>query len=401
MSLDRRQPGIYLDHNATTPVLPEVAAAMAECQRTAFANPSSQHEPGRHARRLLEDAREEIASLLGAELSGPLADRLIFTSSGTEANNLAVLGLAGDRPGRLVTSAIEHPSVLGPAAEFARRGGRWTQLPTLKSGLVDLAGLVETLAEDRPQLASLMWANNDTGVVQPVVEMAAICQTAGVPVHTDAVQAVGKLPIHFRNHGLAMLSAGAHKLHGPRGIGLLLVRHDVPLRPMMFGGPQEFELRPGTPAVALAVGFQVALRLAVSELQARAERLTEIQRQFEATLREGAPNLVVHGQGAPRLPTTSSISLPGCDRRAMLIALDLAGVACSSGSACASGSEEPSPTLVAMGCTDDQLQGSLRFSFGATTTLAEGVEAVRRILKIYNELRGEKSSAKSPSAARQ
>lgn len=397
---------IYLDHNATTPLLPQAAQAMAACQRLAFANPSSQHAAGRLARRFLEDAREEIASLLGARLSGPLADRLVFTSSGTEANNLALLGLAGRSAGHVVTSGIEHPSVLGPAAEIVRLGGRWTKLPTTPHGTANLAPLAAALAadsqnNDRPQLASLMWANNDTGALQPLAELVSLCQPAGVPVHTDAVQAIGKLPIDFHGLDLSLLTAAAHKIHGPRGIGLLIARHDVPLRPILFGGPQELELRPGTPTVALAVGFQTALRLAVAEMQARRLQLAAVQRQFEQSLSEGVLNLVVHGAGAGRLPTTSSVSLPGCDRRAMLMALDLAGVACSSGSACASGSEEPSPTLVAMGCSESQLGSSLRFSFGATTTAAEVAEAVRRILRIYNELRDEKTSTKNLSAARQ
>lgn len=391
---------IYLDHNATTPLLPDVAEAMADAQGRALGNPSSQHSAGRLARRLLEDAREEIAAALGAELSGPRADRMIFTSGGTEANNLAILGVANDGPCHIVTSGIEHPSVRGPAGELVRRGGRWTTLPTTPEGTADISKLSEIIADHRPRLIGLMWANNDTGVLQPIERVAALGKEEQLLVHSDAVQAVGKLPIRFRHSGLALLTAAAHKLHGPLGIGLLLVRHDVPLRPILFGGPQEQELRAGTPAVALAVGFQVALRLASRQMQARLERLAAIQAEFEQTLKEGAPNLVVHGARACRLSTTSCISLPGCDRRAMLMALDLAGVRCSSGSACASGSEEPSPTLVAMGCSEAELAGSLRFSFGATTTADEARLGVERILRIYNELRGKKTSTNSPAAAR-
>lgn len=388
---DERSNPIYLDHNATTPLCPAAAQAMAECQAQAFANPSSQHAPGRLARRLLEDAREEIAALLGARLSGPRADRLIFTSGGTEANNLALLGMEAPHERRVLLSGLEHPSVRRPAEEIARRGGTLVDLPVTSRGTVDLSGLEALLAENRPTLASLMWANNDTGVVQPLPEFVARCSAAGVAVHTDAVQAVGKLPVDFRGTGAALLTAAAHKLHGPRGIGLLLARHDAALQPLLFGGPQEFELRPGTEAVALAVGFQAALRAATAEQQSQATRLGEIQRRFEASLRQGLSNIVIHGAAAVRLPTTTSVSILGCDRRSLVMALDLAGVACSSGSACASGSEEPSPTLVAMGCSAAELESSLRFSIGVTTTVDQIDQAARRIIRICNELRGEKS----------
>jgi cysteine desulfurase len=381
---------IYLDHSATTPLLPKVASAMDECYRHAFANPSSQHAAGRRARQVIEDAREYIAELLGARLAGREPDRLIFTSGGTESNNLAVRSLAGDTPGRIVISAIEHPSVIGPAEFLAARGWEVVRLGVDGNGTVRLDELAAILNGGKPiQLVAIMLGNNETGVVQPIGRIAAMCNERSVPLHADAVQVAGKLPVNFQKLGAATLSFAAHKFHGPRGIGGLLVRGDVPasaLRPLLFGGVQEGGLRPGTEPVALVVGMRCALELFWRESDERPKRLAGLRDRFESRLRAAVPNIVVNSAGAERLPHTSNVSFPGLDRRALVMALDLEGVACSTGSACASGSSEPSPVLIAMGLSDALVASSLRFSFGATTTESEIDEAVGIICRVVGRM---------------
>jgi cysteine desulfurase len=389
---------IYLDNNATTLILPEVAQAMAECFAAGYANPASQHAPGRRARAVLEDAREGIGRLLGADLSGVNADRVVFTSGGAEANNLAVRGLAqansAAAAGRLVISAIEHPSVVGPAEHLAAQGWRLDRLGVDAEGVAEIDDLV---LDEETRLVSIMLGNNETGVLQPVAEAAARCRATGVLCHTDAVQAVGKAPVDFRALGVDALSCAAHKFHGPRGIGVLIVRHDAPLGPILYGGFQQAGLRPGTESVALAVGMHRALQIWDEEQPARTARMTALRDRLEAALGEGWPEAVINGRQAARLPHTSSVAFPGLDRQALAMALDQAGVACSTGSACASGSSEPSPVLLAMGCPEAVVEGSLRLSLGALTTVEEVDDAARRILRVCNMLRGEKSPGISPS----
>lgn len=389
---------IYLDHNATTPLLPEVAEAMVRSEAAGFANPASQHAAGRKARQLIEEAREGIASLLGADLTGSKPDRLLFTSGGTEANNLALFGLAGGQPGHGIISAIEHPSVAGPAAALVQRGWRITRLAVSSDGVADL-GACRAALDDPPRFASVMLGNNETGVLQPVGAVAAACHAAGVPLHTDAVQVCGKLPVDFRALGVAAMTVSAHKFHGPRGVGALLLRHGVAIEPQLHGGFQQEGLRPGTEPVGLAIGMHAALAVWKRDQQARESHIAGMRNKFEHLLFEGFPNLVVHGRQSARLPHTSCVGFPGLDRQALLMALDLAGVACSTGSACASGSTDPSPVLVAMGCSEEVLNGSLRFSFGVTNTEVEVDEAARRILQICNDLRSRNSARKNARVA--
>jgi cysteine desulfurase len=381
---------IYLDHNATTPTRPDVIEAMAACWRAGHANPASQHQPGQKARRLLEQAREQIASILGADLSGPKGDRLIFTSGGTEANNLAVLGIAhaarGAGPGRVVVSAIEHPSVLGPAEALLDEGWRVDSLGVTSDGAVRVEMLPGLLAPET-RLVSVMLGNHETGVLQPVAELAAVCNEYAVPMHTDAVQVAGKLPVAFRELGVAAMSVAAHKFQGPLGIGALILRHDVVIAPLTFGGHQQAGLRPGTESLALAVGMAKALELWHQERETHARRLQALRDRFEIGLRAGYAELVVNGGAALRLPQTSNVALPGLDGQILLVALDTVGVACSVGSACSSGSTELSTTLLAMGLPRPIVGSSLRFSLGATTTREEVAEAVRRILQVVGELR--------------
>ena len=377
---------IYLDHNATAPILPEVAAAMTECYAAGHANPASQHFAGRRARQIVEDCREAIGRLLGAEVDCLEADRLIFTSGGTEANNLALAGLCSDNLAGLAISAIEHPSIVGAAERLEQQGHRLQRLRVTSTGVADLDHLSEILRTP-PRLLSLMLGNNETGVLQPVREAAELCAQSGVLLHTDAVQVVGKLPVNFRELGVAAMSLSAHKFHGPVGIGALLVRQGVELSPLLVGGHQQAGLRPGTEAVALVVGLRTALECWHREQTERLERLTRLRDHFEQQLHVACPEIVVHGADSPRLPHTSNVSFPGVDRQALLMALDLAGIACSTGSACASGSSEPSPVLVAMGLPEGQISSALRFSLGARTTAAEVSRASTLISQIYKDLR--------------
>jgi cysteine desulfurase len=400
---------IYFDHNATTPMLPEVAAAMAECYAAGYANPASQHQAGRRARQVVEEAREAIGRLVGADVDRFDADRVTFTSGGTEANNLAIAGLGADRPGALIISAIEHPSITGPAERLEKQAQIVERIGVTCDGVIDVekfdamlthVALTQRRSPGDVRLVSVMLGNNETGVLQPVAEIAARCTAAGVPVHTDAVQVVGKLPVDFRALGVAAMTFSAHKFHGPVGIGALVLRHGVSLTPQLVGGFQQAGLRPGTESVPLVVGFRTALELWHRQRDERLAQLTALRDRFEHTLTAACPELVVNSAGAPRLPHTSNIAFPGINRQALLMALDLAGVACSTGSACASGSSEPSPTLVAMGCPQEVLEGSLRFSFGATTTPAEVDEGVGRILAAYKDLRIKNLGRKMPAVGR-
>ncbi|MCE9544023.1 MAG: cysteine desulfurase [Planctomycetia bacterium] len=394
---------IYLDHNATTPLDPRVAAAMAECYQRWPANPASQHAPGRAARRVLEEARDTVAELLGVRLDTRPADQVVFTSGGTEANNLAIRGLVAGTPlktppGEIIVSDLEHPSVLGPADALAAHGLIVRRVEVDPRGTINLDHLAAAINE-HTRLVCLMLASNETGAIQPVAAAAALCQARGAPLHTDAVQVAGKLPIDFHALGAATMSVSAHKLHGPRGVGALLVRGGVQLAPQLFGGFQQAALRPGSESVALPVGFATALRLWHDEARERQERMTGLRDRFEAALRNGWPDLVIHAEQAARLPHTSHVGFAGLDRQALLMALDQVGIACSAGSACASGSSEPSPTLLAMGVPEALAGGSLRLSFGATTTAAEVDESARRILNICNDLQRQSIPRKSPLMA--
>lgn len=393
---------IYLDHNSTTPTRPEVVEAMSRCYAAGYANPASQHQPGQRARRVLEDARQRVGKILGANLNCLKPDRLIFTSGGTEANNLAILGIAqagGNEAGRLIVSSIEHACVLEAAEHLLELGWRLDTLSVDRQGVVQTDALPSLLAPttdvssseasgETARLVSVMLANHETGVLQPIEQLAALCRSAGVPLHTDAVAAAGKVPIDFRSLGVTALSIAAHKFQGPLGVGALIVRHDATLAPMLFGGHQQEGLRPGTESVALAVGMQTALELWHKERDEHCRKLTALRDRFESKLKAGRPGVIVHSEAAARLPNTSNIAFPGLEGQILLLALDMAGIACSVGSACASGSTELSPTLRAMGLPNDIVASSLRFSVGATTTGSQIDEAVTRILQVCGELEG-------------
>ncbi len=385
-----RDAPIYLDHNSTTPIDPRVVEAMVRAWQDCGANPASQHAAGRQARRMLEEAREGIAELLGARTGGMNADRVIFTSGGTEANNLALRGLSPaafrDQKPRLAISTIEHPSILATAVELERLGALVQRLPVDNQGIVQLPITLNT------HVASVMLANNETGIIQPVETFAAICREGDAVSHTDAVQAIGKIPVHFRELGVDAMTVAPHKFHGPLGIGALVLRHAVDLQPQLLGGFQQAGLRPGTENVALVVGFHKALDLAAGEFQERVGRMHGLRDGMERFLSDRFPDLVIVGKQAPRRLPTSCLSFPGLNRQALVMALDLAGVACSTGSACASGSSEPSPVLMAMGLPRVVVEGAIRLSLGAFSTTAEVAEASRRILNTVNHLRSRNSA---------
>ncbi len=376
---------IYLDHNATTPLDPDVLDAMAP-YFLAGGNPESRHAFGRSARRAWELAKETTAQVLGAEPA-----EVIFTSGGTEANNLAIFGLAGAEtsPGHVVSSPIEHPAIGEPVARLEAAGFAVDRVPINSDGLADAALMANALREDT-RFATLMLANNETGAIQPVAQLAALAAAQGIPVHTDAVQAVGRIPVHFHDLGVTTLAASAHKFHGPVGIGLLLVRHGVKLGSRLFGGGQQQGRRPGTIAVPLVVGLAMALQKWHKQSAARLARWTHLRDRLEAGLITtlGRDRVIRNGpvRDDLRLPQTLNLGFPGLDGDALLIQFDLAGIAASLGAACASGSTRPSPTLMSMRVPDDRLRSSVRFSLGATTTEAEIDEAIRRISEVIKRV---------------
>ena len=378
---------IYLDHNSTTPLLPAAADAMQPFWTETFGNPASAHQVGRRARRALEHARESVAALLDA---GP--DEVVFTSGATEANNLAVFGLVRATPGCIVTSDIEHPSVAAPIAELQKRGFAVSNLVVDSEGVVRGDSL-DSMSGEPVQLVCVMLANNETGAIQPVRELVERLQhfptAAGrVPAfHCDAVQAVGKIPVSFRRLAVTTLSLSAHKFNGPRGVGALVIKKGASLRPLLWGGHQQHGLRPGTEPVALAVGLARALEHAHAEMASRSAKVEGLRQRFLELLQASSTPMVLNGPAAGGLANTVNVSFPGCDAATLLMKLDLAGVACSTGSACSSGSLLPSPVLAAMGCPPDVLRSAMRFSLSHLHSEDEIALAAQRIAAAVGQLR--------------
>jgi cysteine desulfurase len=364
---------IYLDHAATTPVRREVLEAMEPYFGSRFGNPSSMHRWGREARAALDAARERLARCLGAE-----PDELCFTSGGTEGDNFAILATfhARRKEGRtaVVTSPIEHKAILGAVHQAAREGAEERILDVHRDGLVDRDSFDHNVRDD-VAVCSVMWVNNEIGVVQPIEELAPRAKERGVVFHTDAVQAFGKVPVDARKVPFDILTISGHKIGAPKGIGAIFIRHGTPFEPLLYGGAQNRGVRPGTENVAAAVGPATAAELAVEEREEEVRRLGELRDRLEAALLERIPDAVVNGKGAPRAPHVLNISVPGTDSESLLLALDLAGVACSSGSACQSGSVDPSHVLTAIGVPRELAVAAVRMSLGPLTT-PEGVERV-------------------------
>ena len=378
---------VYLDNAATTPVRPEVLEAMLPyLGKDAFGNPSSAHRFGRTARAGVEEAKRTIAEALGAE-----PGQVIFTSGGTEADNLAVIGsalAARDRGGpfRVAVAATEHKAVLAAAHAVQHLGGEEVILP------VDASGAVEQDALDRAVLrgvavVSVMWVNNEVGTMQPVGSLAARCREAGVSFHSDAVQALGKVPLSLREVGCTLLTISGHKIGAPKGIGALIVRDRHAVEAIIHGGGQQFGIRPGTENVPGIIALGKAVQLAMAEQAELARRLRALRDELERRLVEVVPDAVIHGGRAERAPHVTNVSFPGTDSEALLMHLDLAGIACSSGSACSTGAVEPSHVLTAMAVPRELGVAALRFSFGRDNA-AEDVDTVIGALpKIVDKVR--------------
>jgi cysteine desulfurase len=371
---------IYLDHAATTPVRTEVRAAMEPFFESRFGNPSSTHRWGREARAALDEARERVASALGAH-----PDEVCFTSGGTEGDNFAILGVwrarqAEGRPA-VVSSPIEHKAVLGAVHEAASEGAEERFASVTADGVVDRDGFARMMRDD-VAICSVIWVNNEIGTIQPVPELAEAAKACGAIFHTDAVQAFGKLSVDARTTAFDLLTISGHKIGAPKGIGAMFIRRGTPLRPLMYGGSQDRGRRPGTENVAFAVGLARAVELAAEERESDCARIGAMRERLEGALLERVPDAVVHGSGVPRAPHILNISVPGTDSESLLMALDLSGVACSSGSACQSGSVDPSHVLAAMGVPRELAISAVRMSLGSLTT----DDCVQRVAELFPAL---------------
>ena len=373
---------IYLDANATAPPDPAVIEAMLPFLSQHYGNPSSSHAAGRHARRAVEKARKQVATLIGADES-----EIIFTSGATESINSVLLSAQHTWPERpmLIISATEHPATLECAERWQARGGQVEIIPVYRSGLLDLEALKAALIPGQTALVSMLWANNETGVIQPMSEIAALAHSAGALVHADAVQMVGKLPVDVRLSGVDYLSLSGHKMHTPKGIGALFVSRHAPFQPMIIGGGQEKERRSGTENVPGIIALGKAAELAmISHID-----IQPLRDALEQQLLAALPELKIHSQSAPRLPNTSSIHFPGVDAAALLIRLDQKGLACSGGSACHTASLHPSHVLEAMGYDARHASSTLRFSLSRLNTEAEITQAAQAIIAAVHHLRAQ------------
>ena len=374
-------PVIYLDHNATTPVAPEVAEAMVPYLGAEFGNPSSDHALGRRARQAVEEARASVAALIGAA-----PDEVVFTSGGTESNNLAIRGVAAQAPAtrhRIVTSTVEHPATTAPLALLEAAGWTLTRVPVAGSGIFDLDAALGALGDD-VALVTVMLAQNETGALMPVAELATAARAHGAVVHTDAAQAIGKTPVSVDDLGVDLLSIAGHKCYGPKGIGALYVRQGTPLSPLVVGAGQEGGLRPGTENVAGIVGLGAAARLATDQLTTDAPRIARLRDELWAVLAAKVPSIRRHTPDGACLPNTLLVSFPGVLGADVLAKTP--GIAASTGSACHAGEHTPNATLLAMGVAPDVALGAIRLSLGRGTTRAEIEAAVGLLVSAHGVL---------------
>jgi cysteine desulfurase len=371
---------VYLDHAATTPVREEVFEAMKPFYGPRFGNPSSTHRWGREARAALDEARERVGRCLGAR-----PDEICFTSGGTEGDNLAILGAwrALKAKGRkaVLTTPIEHKAILGAVHQAAREGAQERFLRMTGDGVVDMKSF-DDLMDDAVAVCSTMWVNNEIGTIQPVPEMATRAKERGAFFHTDAVQAFGKVSIDAQNQQFDFLTISGHKIGAPKGIGALFIRRGTSIEPLMHGGTQDRGRRPGTENVAAAVGLARAAELTLAECEANCARLRSLRDRLEAGILERVPDAVVHGRGAERAPHILNLSVPGTDSESLLMALDLRGIAASGGSACQSGSIDPSHVLSAIGVRPDIANAAVRMSLGSLTT----DHSIDRVLEVFPAL---------------
>jgi len=387
---------IYFDHNATTPVAPEVLAAMLPYLKEEFGNASSIHAFGQNARGAVEQARSSVAALLGAR-----AADIMFTSGGTESNNHAIFGAVAAAPGKakhVITSAIEHVAVLDTCKALAKSGVELTILPVDREGLVNPEH-VRGAIRSETVLITLMLANNEIGTIEPIEEIGKIAAEKGIVFHTDAVQAAGKIPVDVEKLGVNLLSISAHKFCGPKGVGALYIRKGTQLDPLLYGGHSERDRRPGTEDVAAIAGMGKAAELARIGMREENERIRGLRDRLERGLLERVPHSWVNGGRAPRVPNTSNMTFPFIEGEAMVIALDLKGIACSTGAACSSGAVEPSHVLVALGLAPEDARATLRLSLGHQTTEEEIKFALETIPPVIERLRQLSPTYKKPAIA--
>ncbi len=376
---------IYLDYAATTPMIDEVITAMLPYQQQFFGNPSSVYAAGRQAKKGLEEAREKVADAIGAQPA-----EIIFTAGGTEADNLALKGAvakADPRRRHVITTSIEHHAVLHSAEWLERQGYRVTFLPVDNNGIVSLDALKASLSPETA-LVSVMLANNEVGTVQPVREVVDIVKAhSRALVHTDAVQGLGKVPVDVEDLGVDMAAFAAHKLGGPKGVGVLYLRSKTSIAPQLHGGGQERGLRSGTPNVAAIVGFGTAAEISASEVAEVSQQLSDIRDRLQESILRAIPDVTVNGAEGPRVPGTLSVCIRGVEGESLLLMLDSKGVAASSGSACASGSLEPSHVLMAMGVSPETAHGSLRLSLGRGSVDLDVKAVVETLRQVVTRLR--------------
>ncbi len=363
---------IYLDNNATTKTAPQVVQRSAECADELWGNPSSRHTAGKHAHHAIETARAEVAALIGA-----LPEEIVFTSGGTESLNTALHSaiLSFPERRRIVLTATEHSATTAPCRFWEQRGLEVVRIPVDQHGLPDLEAFSAAIA-DRPSIASVIWANNETGVINPIPEIAELAHAHKALLITDAVQAVGKIPVNVSALPISMLALSGHKFHGPKGTGALYINRRLRFEPLLQGGGQEQGRRSGTENVTGIVGLGCAASLLVSLPDFR---IAELRDRLETGIQRRSPQAIVHGAGAPRLPNTTNIAFPGVDAEAILILLDQAGICASPGSACGSAARNPSPVLTAMGIPPELVKSSIRFSLSRDTTDAEIEETLVRL----------------------
>ena len=387
---------VYLDHNATTPVAPEVLAAMLPYFSEEYGNASSIHTFGQRARGAVEEARESVAELLGAR-----PGEIMFSSGGTESNNHAIFGAVGAAhggPKHVITSAIEHSAVLDPCSALEKRGVVVTVLPVDREGVVNPEDVRRAI---RPEtvLITIMLANNELGTIEPMEEIGKIAAQTGVTLHTDAVQAAGKIPIDVKKLGVHLLSISAHKLYGPKGVGALYVRKGTRLEPLLYGGHSERDRRPGTEDVSSIAGLGKAAELALTHMKEEGRRIAALRDRLENGLLGRIPHARVNGYRARRTPNTTNLTLPFIEGESMVIALDLKGLACSTGAACSSGSVEPSHVLTAIGLAPEDARATLRLSLGHQTTDEEIDFALDTIPPVIDRLRQMSPTYKRPAIA--
>jgi cysteine desulfurase len=375
---------VYLDYNATTPVAPEVLAAMLPYFCVEYGNASSIHTFGQRARGAVEEARESVAALLGAHPT-----EIMFSSGGTESNNHAIFGVVGAASGsskHVITSAVEHSAVLDPCRALEKQGVAVTFLPVDGEGLVNPEDVRRAIRSETV-LITIMLANNELGTIEPIAEIGKIAAEAHVTLHTDAIQAAGKIPIDVAKLGVHLLSISAHKLYGPKGVGALYVRKGTHLEPLLYGGHSERDRRPGTEDVTSITGLGKAADLALTHMKAEGRRIAVLRDRLENGLLERIPHARVNGSCAQRVPNTTNLTLPFIEGEAMVIALDLRGLSCSTGAACSSGAVEPSHVLLAIGLAPEDARASLRLSLGQQTTDEEIDFALETIPPVIERLR--------------